>query len=94
MEGKASQKVPGGKLIRVSVEWEDSTLSNVKITGDFFMHPEEAIVKIEEALSGFSLENLDALEEKIQEILDLHKVTLVGVTAADMAGVIKQALTS
>lgn len=43
----AEEKVPGGKLVRVSVTAD----GHVEITGDFFAHPEETVTLIEEALS-------------------------------------------
>ena len=44
----AEEKVPGGKLVRVTVRPD----GGVEITGDFFAHPEEGIVLIENALTG------------------------------------------
>jgi lipoate-protein ligase A len=47
-------KVPGGKLVRMSME--DG--GRISISGDFFVHPEEGLEAIEDALSG--LEEGDA----------------------------------
>ena len=49
MKGTASRKIPGGKMVKVSVEY-GYVLENVKITGDFFLHPEESIEDIERAV--------------------------------------------
>ena len=42
MHGEATEKVPGGKLLRIKVDYEDK-INTVVITGDFFAHPEECI---------------------------------------------------
>jgi len=49
-DGKASRKVPGGKLIRIKVVFSD-IIESVQITGDFFLHPEDSLLKIEEAIT-------------------------------------------
>lgn len=43
----AEEKVPGGKLARVTIRQDGS----IEITGDFFVHPEEGISLIENALA-------------------------------------------
>jgi hypothetical protein len=50
--GKAVYKVPGGKLLRVSVEYDGGTIREVRFSGDFFIHPEDALERVEAALKG------------------------------------------
>jgi lipoate-protein ligase A len=50
--GKCIYKVPNGKLIKVTVEHEDDVIVKIKITGDFFIHPEESIDDLELALKN------------------------------------------
>ena len=50
--GKAINKVAGGKLIKVSLGVEDGRIVDIKVTGDFFMHPEEKIEELENTLTG------------------------------------------
>ena len=59
----AEEKVPGGKLVRVMVR----TDGRVALSGDFFMHPEESIILIEDLLS-----RLDGTEPalEIERLLD------------------------
>ncbi|MFF8960087.1 biotin/lipoate A/B protein ligase family protein [Streptomyces sp. NPDC014894] len=45
-------KVPGGKLVVVDLDVEDGVLRNVRVAGDFFLEPDEAIVAIDGALEG------------------------------------------
>ncbi len=61
VQGACDRKVPGGKLIRVRVEFElgqQDKLISVKVYGDFFMHPESLIEDIETVLleSGLDIE--------------------------------------
>ena len=51
MEGQASYKVPGGKLLNAKVSF-DKKIKKVQLTGDFFAYPEEGILWIESALVG------------------------------------------
>jgi len=43
-------------------------IHSIKITGDFFLHPEETIEQLEQGLCGIKLEKED-LKNKIQFIL-------------------------
>lgn len=45
-------KVPGGKLVVVDLEVDGGALRNVRVAGDFFLEPDEAIVAIDRALEG------------------------------------------
>ncbi|ACJ15991.1 lipoate-protein ligase A [Thermococcus onnurineus NA1] len=48
-------------LIRIEFDEEKGIAENVKITGDFFMHPEEAIHDLERELEGHRLEELEQI---------------------------------
>ncbi|MDX3228885.1 lipoyl protein ligase domain-containing protein [Streptomyces sp. ME19-01-6] len=45
-------KVPGGKLVVVDLEVEDGRLRDVRVAGDFFLEPDEALLAINRALEG------------------------------------------
>ncbi len=45
-------KTPGGKLVVVDVEVRDGQLSEVEVSGDFFLYPEESLAAITGALEG------------------------------------------
>jgi lipoate-protein ligase A len=49
-------KTPNGKLVAVDFEVEDGVLRNVQLSGDFFLHPEEALADITNALEGLSID--------------------------------------
>lgn len=58
-------KAPKG-LLRIEAELESGVLSNVRITGDFFMVPEDSLPKLERRLNGVRLDRdsvLRAVEE-------------------------------
>jgi len=45
-------KVPGGKLVVVDLEVANGRFSNVSLSGDFFLEPDEALQDINRALTG------------------------------------------
>lgn len=45
-------KIPGGKLVVVDLEVEGGALRDVRVAGDFFLEPDEAILAIDAALEG------------------------------------------
>ncbi|NEE28395.1 lipoate--protein ligase family protein, partial [Streptomyces sp. SID7982] len=45
-------KVPGGKLVVVDLEVAGGALRSVRVAGDFFLEPDEAILAIDAALEG------------------------------------------
>ncbi|MET9426583.1 lipoate--protein ligase family protein [Streptomyces sp. NPDC003036] len=45
-------KVPGGKLITVDLDAEDGVLRRVRVAGDFFLEPDDALDAIDRALEG------------------------------------------
>ncbi|MCD6171849.1 MAG: hypothetical protein J7J36_05505 [Thermoplasmata archaeon] len=40
---KGEIKVKNGKLLKCKIELDDNKIKNIRITGDFFMYPEEKI---------------------------------------------------
>lgn len=59
MLGKSVYKVPNGKLLKASLEFEGNKIAMVRLTGDFFAYPEDTIGKIEAALAGKAIERLE-----------------------------------
>ncbi|MEV5238604.1 biotin/lipoate A/B protein ligase family protein [Streptomyces cinnamoneus] len=45
-------KVPGGKLVVVDLDVVDGALRDVRVAGDFFLEPDEALFDINRALEG------------------------------------------
>lgn len=45
-------KTPGGKLVVVDFDVDDGRLMNVRISGDFFLYPDDALACMNSALIG------------------------------------------
>lgn len=68
---RGEYKVKDGKLIKCIISIKNGKIENIKISGDFFMYPEEKIEKLEEKLKGieYKEENIKkALNEFFKEV--------------------------
>ena len=88
--GKAEYKVTGGKLVRVQLVKKEGRIEKLKITGDFFLHPEELIEDLEKALVGQAL-NLSDLDGFIGAFIERRGGTLLGASSEDFAKCITMA---
>lgn len=75
---KAIYKVPNGKLLKIFLKDDGAQITELKITGDFFVYPEEQVEALEGALIGVAL-NDEALRNGIESFIQTHSVTLFGV---------------
>ena len=81
LKGSSVYKVPEGKLIKVWLEVCGNTLIDIRLTGDFFIHPEEWIASLEDELKGTSMDDMpSAVREKSGE----ENVQLVGIGPEDI----------
>lgn len=89
---RGEYKVPGGKLVIVDVETEDGHLSQVALSGDFFLEPDEALGDIVAAVTGMSV-NADAaqLGQAITDALG-DGVAMIGFTPESVGIAIRRAL--
>ena len=88
--GDAIYKVPGGKMLRAAVRIEEKRIKEAKITGDFFLHPEERILEIEKSFIGHPIPLdesacLDLIGSK------LHEAQLIGASPKDILTVVRMA---
>lgn len=81
---RAEYKAEGGKLIKVQLSIKDDKISYIKITGDFFMHPEELIEELEKALIGCTLNEAE-ITDSIKRFIDEKEVILLGANPNDFA---------
>ena len=88
---KAEYKIPGGKLLACTIETENNVITELKISGDFFMHPEESIGELEKAILG---SKVDDYPEKIRDFFEENRVTLFGIAVKDFIEIIRIALDS
>ena len=87
---KSSYKIPGGKLVKIKLGISSGKIAEVKVLGDFFLHPEETLLKIEDSLVGSSSDET-SIENTIAQTLTESNATLIGATAADIAKTIMMA---
>ena len=82
MQYHSVYKVPHGKLLKISVEYNEknSVITEIRIMGDFFAYPEEAIELMEDKLKNTVLQREDLLE-KIRSIIKKHNIQFIGVDA-------------
>ena len=89
--GRVEFKVPEGKLIAAEAEAEGGRIVRIKITGDFFMHPEEAIEDLEGSLMGVPVDE-GSLEEAVNGFFGGRSIELIGVASRDFVHVIRMSL--
>ncbi len=59
-----------GKIVKIKLTYKQKSqvIHSIRITGDFFVHPEEVIEELEQELCGVKLEKED-LKNKIKLVL-------------------------
>ena len=77
MKGKSILKVPNGKLLKIFLEYDKDRITKIKITGDFFIHPEETIDELEKELTGLDFQSVN---KTIDEFFESKKPTVFGIT--------------
>ncbi|HHT40621.1 MAG TPA: lipoate--protein ligase family protein [Actinomyces sp.] len=85
-------KVPGGKLVVVDLDVEDDVLTDVRISGDFFLEPDEALERMTSAVEGLPA---GSSAQQIQEAMDnsvLPTDVLFGLTTHGVAIAVRRAL--
>ncbi|MEU2720290.1 lipoate--protein ligase family protein [Streptomyces smyrnaeus] len=86
-------KIPGGKLVVVDLDDRDGVLRNVRVAGDFFLEPDEALGAIDRALEGAPSDTDTAgLTARIEAALP-EGTTMYGLTAEGIAVCVRRALT-
>lgn len=92
MQGFAEKKVDGGKLVKVQVEC-GLQIIRCRFFGDFFLHPEETIAFLEQAVQGQSVSFSPLeLENELAQVLATHHAELIGATPRDLVTVLKEAI--
>jgi lipoate-protein ligase A len=82
MRSQSTYKVPLGKLLKISLEFDEknNVIRNIRITGDFFAYPEEAIELLETKLRNTVIEK-ELLQEKISSIITQYHIQFIGLNA-------------
>jgi hypothetical protein len=88
----SSQKVKEGKIVKVEAEF-DNVITKLKISGDFFLHPEDVLDDIEESMLDLKRDvSFDTLVLKIHDIIKNYDAQMIGISPESLASVIKEAL--
>ena len=80
MQSKSVYKVPNGKLLKISLDYNNNVISEIRIMGDFFAYPEEAIEIMENELKNSSL-NRESLLKKINSVIKENNIEFIGLNA-------------
>jgi lipoate-protein ligase A len=93
LKNKAEKKVPGGKLLRVTVETNESThtIANIMFTGDFYMHPEEEIHTLENALKGTKIDE-NEFKKTIMDFFKNEEIKILGANPEDFLDILVTAI--
>ena len=82
---KGELKAQGGKLIRCFLTIQDDKINSIKITGDFFLHPEEKIFELEEILTGCQITE-SLISQRLTKFF--KNATLIGASPQDFLNII------
>lgn len=80
-------KVPNGKLLRLEVDITNNTINSIKITGDFFAHPENAITQIEKLITK---QNIDDVNKIVKTYIEQNNIQIIGFNSADLSTALKK----
>lgn len=89
---RGEYKVVGGKLVAVDLDVVDGRLADVKVSGDFFLEPDEALEDINQALNGMStMDDVERLATAITGSIGPN-VHLIGFSAEAVGVAVRRAL--
>ncbi len=80
MQSKSVYKIPDGKLLKISLNHTNNKITEIRIMGDFFAYPEEAIDIMETKLKDSNL-NKESLLDKINSFIKDNNIEFIGLTA-------------
>ena len=82
MQSKSIYKVPNGKLLKISLDYDEknNSINEINIMGDFFAYPEESIESMENELKNTILEK-ESLIKKIDSIIKEYNIEFIGLHA-------------
>lgn len=80
-------------VIELEMEIIDNKLRNVRITGDFFIHPEQALEELENVLTGVKAE-ITVIQDKITQLYKNQNITTPGITMENWTELFQKAIES
>lgn len=92
MISQVKQKVKEGKVVKVEIEYNE-VIKNVRITGDFFIHPEDILDEIERSIIGLERSaSIESITSNIQSRIADKNVQMIGISPESIAVLIREAL--
>jgi lipoate-protein ligase A len=89
------EKIPGGKMVCLELRVIEGAIADITISGDFFLHPEEAIASLERRLNGLDSSTPETkLKDEIDVCLLSEDARLIGASSSDIARLIRRAVDS
>ncbi len=82
---KGELKAKHGKLLRCNLTLKNNTIQTIQITGDFFLHPEDKILDLEQLLTGCQLTEAHITSRLTKFFQD---ATVIGATPQDFLSLI------
>ncbi len=87
-----TRKIPGGKLVRLDITFSDQ-IESAKITGDFFLHPEDTLDDLTAAVRNATLPlDPDGLLSQLDRVLSNHDAQFIGASSKDLVSILQEAL--
>jgi len=92
MISQVKQKVKEGKVVKVEIEYNE-VIKNVRITGDFFIHPEDILDEIEKSIIGLERStSIETITSNIQSRISDRDVQMIGISPESITFLIREAL--
>lgn len=92
MISQVKQKVKEGKVVKVEIDYNE-VIKNVRITGDFFLHPEDILEEIEDCIIGLDKTvSEEDIVSGIQRATAGKDVQMIGISPESIASLIREAL--
>ena len=86
------QKVKEGKVVKVEIECNE-LIRNVRITGDFFIHPEDILDDIEKSIIGLERSaSIETITSNIRSRIADRDVRMIGISPESIALLVSEAL--
>jgi lipoate---protein ligase len=86
MKKEMTYKVANGKLLRIEADLQNKTINHIKITGDFFIHPESMIIKIEDILKGKKIRDAKGI---LRRFIEENNIQIIGFEVSDILTVLE-----
>ena len=89
---QSKQKVKEGKVVKVEIECNE-LIRNIRITGDFFIHPEDILDEIEKSIIGLEgSASIEIITSNINSRIADRDVQMIGISPESIALLITEAL--